>query len=1188
MNWLSTQIALVDGATGTLEFAVNWLLQSSLLIAVGLVIARLLRQRGSAVQSVVYRTTMAAVLICPLATWGLSQAGVSGWSVQLPPGWSHEPLDVVVAEVDTFGPITASEFAEPIRTRALPAESSPLVRDEMLADGTTPNGRMPFRLDGTQTTEAPSAVVGSSAEESDEPLRAKVAIHPFGMVALGVAAIWLLVSFGLAARLVNAWRQIARLRRRSMPVDADTIRICHEIASALGVSAPDVLRSPCLPSPCLAGIRRPAVLLPEVDQSLSIREVLIHELAHLRRRDCHWNLLRQMATAAFFFQPLLWKLSRLLETTAEEVCDDYVMEFGGDREAYAHRLVDIAELSSTPIAPAGVGIVSLRSMLARRVTRIMDASRPLSTRVGSLLLTLVLAGGLIGTTIVGLVGISPRPSVAEASDSAATDDSGNAITDSSQDDDVIKQGSQLEHAAAPSRPTEDVTAAGVTAANQDKLSREYKGKVVDPTGKPVEAAELYLVFHIPQPTGLLAPIWRPVATTDAGGEFRFKVSPKDFGIYSTAYEFSYGALCAVKDGFGFAWSQAAKYETTGDLLRDARARLKEAPVEFLEQIKRMLSGSDEPLKLVLDDQPIRGRIVDINGQPVAGARLTLLEVWGALGDDLAAWRKAAQEPKADYYSARMKTPMGINGPQVRSLLKPAVTDASGRFTLRGVGRGRIAELLVEGPGIESTKIFARTEKGEKIELVRERRSPDLGSYVYHPAELTLIAGPSTAITGVVRDAMTQAALAGVTVKSQSRHGEPISGWGQDFVRAVTDEQGRYRLEGMPIGSDNRIAAIAPPGDIPYLSTSKRAATTSQSGPIEIDFELPRAVWIEGRITDKQTAKGLAGRLAYYVKQGNPSYGIARSLYVDERDRLQSDDEGYFRIAALPGPGFITFMAHDHQNYPRAEAIVKPDGTREKVARSMLETAPSILMPQNYHLVAEVDPAENAKRVELNLELDPGKSLFGRVVDPENNPVMGYYYAGQMAQFTDIWRPSAGDKFELRGYDPESPRHVYFAHSERNLAGHVVVAGEPPEDLVVKLQPAGAVKGRLVDDDGVPLGNCQLVPWHPPMISPADLDDDYHAPPLPRNSPHRQSGEYETDDEGRFEISYLVPGVEYRLRAFDRASMTPGRGRMPKFSGPLAVVINVAPGESKDLGDVRLADEAEFSAAVRRAKSELPR
>ncbi len=324
-------------------------------------------------------------------------------------------------------------------------------------------------------------------------------------------------------------------------------------------------------------------------------------------------------------------------------------------------------------------------------------------------------------------------------------------------------------------------------------------------------------------------------------------------------------------------------------------------------------------------------------------------------------------------------------------------------------RGRLAQLLVEGPGIESAKIFVRTEAGEKFVLLRERRSPDLGSYTYYPARLTHVAGPSVVITGVVRDAETQRPLSGVTVKSQSRHGEPISGWGPDFVRAVSDDQGRYRLEGMPVGSNNRIAAIAPDCDIAYLSMSEHAATDAANRTREIGFDLRRGVWIKGRITDKRTGKGLSGRLAYYVKKTSPSYQFVRALRVDQRDRLLSDDVGHFRIAVLPGPGYITFMADEHQDYPRAETIVTLDGTQKKIGTSMLKTGPFILMAQFY-----------------------------------------------------TWNQSAGVSFNLKGYDPESGRHVYSSDLERNLAGHVLVNGLPAEELVVQLQPAGKHGGRRHD------------------------------------------------------------------------------------------------------------------------------
>ncbi|MEN1678504.1 MAG: M56 family metallopeptidase [Planctomycetota bacterium] len=713
-------------------------------------------------------------------------------------------------------------------------------------------------------------------------------------------------------------------------------------------------------------------------------------------------------------------------------------------------------------------------------------------------------------------------------------------------------------------------------------AEEFAGMVVDPDGNPAAGAELYLVFHIPQAEGPLRPKWEPLATTNAKGQFRFMTKPDDFGAHATAREFGYSQIVATHPDFGFAWAAASLFETSGEALRKVKERLKTVPPAYAEQAKKMLAAKGQPLKLQAESQPIRGRIVDINGQPVAGARLTLLETWTGADGTLDAWRKAADEPKADYYSARMQTPRSMNGPQLRSVIAPVTTDADGRFQVHGIGDGKIAWLLLEGPGVESAKIWARTEAGEAIKLMRERRSPDLGFYTYHASEFTHVAGPSAAITGVVRDAETKEPLVGITVKSQRRHGERIGGWGQDFVRAVTDAEGRYQLAGMPIGKDNSIAAIAPRGDTAYFSTEKAAPTKTGETTL-VDFDLRRGVWVEGRVTDKRTGEGLLGTLAYYVPESSPHYRMARSLGVDERDRLRSDNEGRYRLVALPGEGYVTFNADNHQIYPRAKGILKSDGSVTEVAE-IIRTNPSYLMPGNSHLVAEVNPHEQSERVELNLQLDRGTTAIGRVVDPEGEPVTDFYHTGQLAEFAGSWDRSKADKFEIVSYNPEQPRHVYFVQQERQLAGHTLVQGELPEDLVVQLQPAGKVMGRLVDKDGEPLPNCQLSRHFLPTASPAERRVDAKAAPLPHNVIHSSSPQYETDSNGRFEIAGLVPGVEYGLEATDRESMMARSRRAPKFSGPLDVVIEVAPGESKDLGDVRLLDEKELAKRAEAGKA----
>src|SRR5258708_3432804 len=113
MSWLDSQMALLTASTTLVELALNWLLQSTLLISAGLLAGRLLERRGSAAQSAVYRTTLAAVLLCPIASVALWLGGVSGWSVALPQPWT---LEVATIE-STPAPPAVPERSEPVPAR---------------------------------------------------------------------------------------------------------------------------------------------------------------------------------------------------------------------------------------------------------------------------------------------------------------------------------------------------------------------------------------------------------------------------------------------------------------------------------------------------------------------------------------------------------------------------------------------------------------------------------------------------------------------------------------------------------------------------------------------------------------------------------------------------------------------------------------------------------------------------------------------------------------------------------------------------------------------------------------------------------------------------------------------------------------------------------------------------------------
>ena len=94
--------------------------------------------------------------------------------------------------------------------------------------------------------------------------------------ALGLT-VWLLGSAVLSLQLLIAHRRMVRLRASAVPAEAEARELCVELAEQMGVGSPAVLRSPFLFSPCLDGIRRPAILLPEETRD-KLRDTFVHDL----------------------------------------------------------------------------------------------------------------------------------------------------------------------------------------------------------------------------------------------------------------------------------------------------------------------------------------------------------------------------------------------------------------------------------------------------------------------------------------------------------------------------------------------------------------------------------------------------------------------------------------------------------------------------------------------------------------------------------------------------------------------------------------------------------------------------------------------------------------------------------------------------------------------------------------------
>jgi hypothetical protein len=367
---------------------------------------------------------------------------------------------------------------------------------------------------------------------------------------------------------------------------------------------------------------------------------------------------------------------------------------------------------------------------------------------------------------------------------------------------------------------------------------------------------------------------------------------------------------------------------------------------------------------------------------------------------------------------------------------------------------------------------------------------------------------------------------------------------------VTDQEGCYRLNGIPIGTGNQLLVISSP-DQPYLPSAKRVDLLEGRERVDADIELKRGVWIRGRVTEAGTGKPIRAHLSYFPFSTNP-YRKSVPRLAPAGDSFESyyltDDDGRYAIPGLPGPGIVAVWARTSGLYPRGLGAGKINSKFPDVPLFM------------YHAVAQVNPPEGAEGVVRDFELDPGQVLRGRVLDPEGRPLAGANYRGTTP--LSWWGQLESDSFVVRQYWPDKPRTLQFWHKERKLSGKHILKGPQQEPILVRLQPWGVITGRVVDANRNPMAKLMLRGW------PKSKPDDRSADLLPEYY-------YFTDENGRFRIEGLAAGMDYNVIVMENPKdPTAGRAGPPIPGQPLLPIIgqvvfdvSVEPGETKDLGDL---------------------
>jgi hypothetical protein len=493
MSWhLATASWLVHAALG-----------GSLVLLAGCLV--LWRCRQPVVRLRIAEWTLLAVLLVP----GL---GSLPWLPRISLGlWPVAPADTTDASLQTESATSGD--------RSFPEQPLPVLVAEPLPTSET----IPTDLAPVQPLPGPTPAVAVSGNTWELP--------PWSLVLVSVY----LAGVGLlAARWVLGLALLWHLQRNSAPVPRRVTGLFYQVAGLSGRGV-QLLLSERICVPLVFGWTRPMILVPaslcRLGDEEELRFGLAHEWSHVERGDLFRWYLATLVSVLFWWQPLAWRLRRLLRLDQDFLADALAAQQAREPEDYATYLVTLARRTLPRPVTAALGVADRRSNLSRRVLMLIHSPAPLRRRCPRPW-NLALAAATLA--LVGLV-------------SAVRLDAGDA----------------------PKKAPEETPKEAPKAAEPAKGEKlDYSGTVTDKdTGKPIPGATVTVrrsVYGDPEVKGSDLVLEETKHKTDDKGKYHFTLPPEQ-----TAKRYLYIELdveapgYAPQKGFGYALSMIRKNEKIG-------------------------------------------------------------------------------------------------------------------------------------------------------------------------------------------------------------------------------------------------------------------------------------------------------------------------------------------------------------------------------------------------------------------------------------------------------------------------------------------------------------------------------------------------------------------------------------------------------------------------------------------------
>jgi RNA polymerase sigma factor (sigma-70 family) len=534
--------------------------------------------------------------------------------------------------------------------------------------------------------------------------------------------------------------------------------------------------------------------------------------------------------------------------------------------------------------------------------------------------------------------------------------------------------------------------------------------------------------------------------------------------------------------------------------------------------QRKLSPGREKLEATLTlspERPLRGQLVDLQGQSAAGVRVRV----ATLG------KSVNGEPAGVHF---------FTPPSDLAAWPPSVTtDRQGRYVIRGLSEAEHGTLTVTDERFAPLWIPFGPLQEDK--------------------EVNRALAPAQVVQGRVLAADTGKPVPHALLTIYSADEE----FGNHFgLGGKTDAEGRYRISANS-GKILTVSAHPPPG-APYLPIEQRFRWEAGKVKKQLDIKVPRGVVVRGKVIEAGSGKLVAGAAVQFWPRRANNPNFRREVLSGWQSGEESGPDGTFQITVLPGPGHLL--------------ILGPDGDyiHEEVGSTVLYNGRPGGERYYPDALVKLDLPAGAGPKDITVTLRRGVTVKGNLVGPDGQPVTGKALMICRLHVTPLnpyWRfpvEVRDGRFELHGLDPDRSYPVFFLEPERQWGTVVDLSGKQAGAAVtVRLQPCGKATARFVGAAGKPAAGHR--PWLEIIVTPGARRFDREADKkgllladgdnLANIDRHNYWNGPVAGDDGRCTFPALIPGVTYQLTRIEKGAEVVGRE------------FRVEAGKTLDLGEI---------------------